>query len=153
MRYYKQKHYKNVLVGFEFFQLGADWQVLLYNNTRFISLKDGKLVVKYGYAWDGASGPVFQTKTLIAASLLHDALYQILRDLKIEDGRYREEADEMLRDYYLELCLKSYPTNSLKHRALKKLAKTRSRYIFWAVRKFGEQANKKANKPRKIYEV
>jgi hypothetical protein len=38
---------------------------------------NGVLIVKKGYAWDGASGAI-DTKTNIRASLLHDALCQMI---------------------------------------------------------------------------
>ena len=44
----------------------------------FIKLtKDGTLTVKKGYAWDGPSGPVPDTKENLRASLVHDALYHM----------------------------------------------------------------------------
>jgi hypothetical protein len=47
----------------------------------FISLnRDGVLSIKAGYAWDGPSGPTFDTKTFMRGSLVHDALYQLMRE-------------------------------------------------------------------------
>ena len=49
--------------------------------TEFILLEtDGTLTVKRGYAWDGPSGPTIDTKTFMRGSLIHDALYQLLRE-------------------------------------------------------------------------
>jgi hypothetical protein len=46
----------------------------------FIRLEpDGRLVIQRGYAWDGASGPTFDDETSMRASLVHDALYQLIR--------------------------------------------------------------------------
>ena len=45
----------------------------------FMLLMDGTLTVKKGYAWDGASGPVIQTKALLKASLAHDVFFQCMR--------------------------------------------------------------------------
>ncbi|CAM4186122.1 DUF1353 domain-containing protein [Vibrio neonatus] len=46
----------------------------------FISLNlDGWLTIRSGYAWDGPSGPVVDTTQNMRASLVHDALYQLLR--------------------------------------------------------------------------
>lgn len=48
--------------------------------TRYISLSaDGELEIKYGYAWDGPSGTTWDTPNSMRASLVHDALYQLLR--------------------------------------------------------------------------
>ena len=41
---------------------------------------DGRLVVCKGYCWDGASGPTIDTKSTMRASLVHDALYQLMRE-------------------------------------------------------------------------
>ena len=38
-----------------------------------------EIVIKKGYAWDGASGPTFDTPASFEASLVHDALYQCMR--------------------------------------------------------------------------
>lgn len=42
--------------------------------------KDGRLTVYKGYAWDGASGPTLDTENSMRGSLVHDALYQLLRE-------------------------------------------------------------------------
>lgn len=48
--------------------------------TEYIDLDtNGNLTIKQGYAWDGASGPTFDTKSSMRASLVHDALYQLIR--------------------------------------------------------------------------
>ena len=48
--------------------------------THFIRLAtNGSLYIKKGYAWDGPSGLTFDTKSSIRGSLVHDALYQLLR--------------------------------------------------------------------------
>jgi hypothetical protein len=143
------KRNKNVLEGFEFFDL-PEWVFVSYRN-KYVTLEKGRLVIRKGYAWDGASGPVFQTKTLVAASLLHDALYQIIREMKLNE-LFRKEADEEFGKYYLRLCSKVYPSNSLKDRARRALAEVRAVYIYQAVRKLGGIAIKKY-KPKKIYEV
>ena len=38
------------------------------------------LIIKRGYAWDGPSGPTFDSKTFMRGSLIHDALYQLIRN-------------------------------------------------------------------------
>jgi len=40
---------------------------------------DGRLVICEGYCWDGASGPTIDTPSTMRASLVHDALYQLIR--------------------------------------------------------------------------
>ena len=71
--------------------------------TQFISLNtDGTLIIKKGYAWDGASGPIPDLKTVMRGSLVHDALYQLMREKKIDHDTYRYVADLTLRDICLE---------------------------------------------------
>jgi hypothetical protein len=66
---------------------GTDWLTLE---------TDGTLTIRSGYAWDGASGPTWDSKSSMRASLVHDALYQLCR-LKLLDLRYRDEADAIFR--------------------------------------------------------
>lgn len=56
----------------------------------------GELIIEGGYAWDGPSGPTFDTKTFMRGSLVHDALYQLIREgiIPLED---RVKADDLLR--------------------------------------------------------
>jgi len=61
----------------------------------------GRLIIKKGYAWDGPSGPTIDTKTFMRGSLVHDALYQLLRE-NILHPSYREIADYELRRICLE---------------------------------------------------
>ena len=42
-------------------------------------LKDGTLSISPGYEWDGASGIAVDTKNFMRGSLVHDALYQLMR--------------------------------------------------------------------------
>jgi hypothetical protein len=60
----------------------------------------GALMVRRGYAWDGASGPALDTPSFMRASLFHDALYQLLREGRLADagGEDRLVADELMRD-------------------------------------------------------
>jgi len=67
--------------------------------TPFIELTVlGKLTVKPSYAWDGPSGPTFDTKNSMRASLFHDALYQLMRENHITRNGNRKLADQVLRD-------------------------------------------------------
>ena len=64
--------------------------------TKYISLyPSGLLVVRPGYAWDGPSGPTYDSKNSIRASLAHDALYQLMR-MKLVDVGWRTDADILL---------------------------------------------------------
>ncbi len=58
----------------------------------------GQIVIRVGYAWDGASGPTIDTQDSIRGSLLHDALYQLMRVGYLNAAYYRQKADALLRD-------------------------------------------------------
>jgi len=70
--------------------------------TKFIELRrNGSLLVRSGYAWDGPSGPTFDRKSNMRGSLAHDALYQLLRqELLVES--WREKADELICSIWIE---------------------------------------------------
>ena len=42
--------------------------------------KEGWLTVKKHYSWDGASGLTFDTKSSMRGALVHDALYELIRE-------------------------------------------------------------------------
>ena len=65
--------------------------------TDFIDLSaSGLLTVKKGYAWDGPSGPARDTKDFMRGSLVHDALYQLMRNSHIGQ-EWRKQADRELK--------------------------------------------------------
>ena len=126
--YRKLRNYK--------YQLIRDYTISIpitparFVNTKFIRLtKAGKLTVKIRYAWDGASGPVRDTKTVMRGSLIHDALYQLMREQHLDRRIHRKPADELLRD----ICLADG------------MALARARLIYRGVRLGGARAAK----PRK----
>jgi hypothetical protein len=87
----------------------------------WISLtQDGALLIRDEYSWDGPSGPAVDTKTFMRASLVHDALYQLVSE-ELLPRKCRKLADKTMR----------------------KLAKEdgmgliRRTYTYWAVRIFG----------------
>jgi hypothetical protein len=66
--------------------------------TEYVRLDpDGTITLRDGYAWDGASGPTRDTPSFMRASLVHDALYQLMRLEQLDRERWRETADEGLR--------------------------------------------------------
>lgn len=87
--------------GYEY-QLIEDYQVQTsikpesWAICSFIKLdSSGYLTIKEGYAWDGPSGPAIDTKNFMRGSLVHDALYQLMRE-KLLDYGWRKEADREL---------------------------------------------------------
>jgi len=89
---------------------------------------DGQLTIKKNYAWDGPSGPTFDTKTFMRGSLVHDALYQLIRvkHLKLDQ---RDYADRLLQKMCKDDGMISF----------------RAWYVYHALKLFG----KHAVKPRK----
>ena len=66
----------------------------------FLNLSlSGKLVVKKGYAWDGPSGPALDSRIFMRGSLVHDALYQLMRrnEAELPAKKWRKKADQELR--------------------------------------------------------
>lgn len=90
--------------------------------TEFIELTtEGKLTTRRGYAWDGPSGPTIDTKNFMRGSLVHDALYQLMRLRKIS-LKYKEIADVKLK----ETCIEDG------------MWKIRAGWVFFGVDKFGK---------------
>lgn len=93
--------------------------------TDFIGLGlNGRLVIKPGYAWDGPSGPTFDTKTFMRGSLVHDALYQLIREGFLDLATHRPLADAVLKRMCLEDGMASF----------------RAWYVHAFVRRFGKPA-------------
>ncbi len=67
--------------------------------TDYIELTTkGNLIIKKGYAWDGPSGPTIDTLNFMRGSLVHDALYQLMREGHLNRYEYRERVDRLLQD-------------------------------------------------------
>jgi len=83
------------------YQLRADYVVSVgipgRATTRWLSLCDGELTIRDGYAWDGPSGPTFDTNNFMRGSLVHDALYQLIRLGEVPPDT-RAKADQLLYD-------------------------------------------------------
>ncbi len=88
--------------GFKY-QLNEEYtlQIMVYPYPYDIDLEyiglttSGELTIKKGYAWDGASGPTIDTANTIRGSLVHDALYELMRRECIPQ-KWREQADIIL---------------------------------------------------------
>ncbi|MBT76736.1 MAG: DUF1353 domain-containing protein [Gammaproteobacteria bacterium] len=92
-------------------------------NTDYINLDvAGKLLVKKSYAWDGPSGLVKDTQKNMRASLVHDALYQLMRNKHLSARTWRKAADIQ----FMELCKQdgvSNRTANLWYRGLRRYGK------------------------------
>ena len=99
--------------------------------TDFINLDTaGNLLVKNGYAWDGPSGPVIDTDENMRASLVHDALYQLMRNKELSTRSHRKAADQLFKD----ICKDDGVSNF------------RASVYYKALRKFGKPAASPQNK-------
>ncbi len=92
MKYKKRRYWKYQLYETVTYDTGI---ILPEIRTEFINLINGILTVRKGYTWDGASGPTFDTKNTFTASLIHDALYQLMRENWI-DRSWRKRSDQIL---------------------------------------------------------
>lgn len=91
------------------YQLREDYRVLVEVLpdapivTPWIELDaQGWLTIRAGYAWDGPSGPAIDTPSFMRASLVHDALYQLMRERLLHNVRHRGPADRALHRICIE---------------------------------------------------
>jgi hypothetical protein len=114
------QHKTNIKVPFNLF---FDWVGIQ---------SDGTLVIEKGYAWDGATG-AWDTPGIMRASLVHDALYQLIR-LKAIPSDQRIEADKLLRDIAIEDGVNKF----------------RAAYVYAAVRVAGKPFANNKERPAKL---
>ena len=127
--FYK-RGYKNQLT--RDFSIQTALRPAQYVALKYITLSmGGLLTIKAGYAWDGASGPTWDTKNSIRGSLVHDALYQLIRLGYIEEA-HKPYADQMLYD----LCVEDG------------MFEFRASYWRWAVLTFGAGDTKPSAEPQ-----
>ena len=99
--------------------------------TQFVEMDLlGNTVIKSGYAWDGASGPTWDSLSSIIGSLVHDVLYQLIR-LGFIEMKYKEYADQTLHDLCTEDGMTSW----------------RADYWRWAVLEFGTSSCRPSAEP------
>jgi hypothetical protein len=80
--------------------------------TDFIELDTwGELTVRNAYAWDGPSGPVIDTPQNMRASLVHDALYQLMRLGELSARSHRKAADKVFRSLCKEDGVSNWTAN------------------------------------------
>lgn len=80
----------------------------------------GVLNIRNGYSWDGPSGPARDTKNFMRASLVHDALYQLIDEGQLHK-KHRKNADKTMR----ALCKEDG------------MGAARRFWTYWGVRIFG----------------
>lgn len=98
MKYIKyKKHCKYKLKQTE----RIDTEIDVDTHNGFISLDRSRLIILEGYAWDGASGPTIDDKTNMRGSLIHDALYQLMRE-GLLDRAWRKYVDRLFHQICIE---------------------------------------------------
>lgn len=80
----------------------------------------GHLHIEANYAWDGPSGPTIDTPDFMRGSLVHDALYQLMREGLLDRG-LRDAADRLLE----ALCREDG------------MPPAKAARVYWFVSKFG----------------
>lgn len=130
------------------YQLAADYAVLTPFHlvspveTEWLRLSEaGWLLIRQGYAWDGPSGPTLDTASAMRGSLIHDALYQLIR-LGNLGVACRAAADQIYEDCLIAdaeaVIQRTYPR--LMQAPMIALAKARAWSHFKALRAFGGTA-------------
>jgi hypothetical protein len=108
----------------EIYKVSIDIKPEITIKTAYIKLDTkGSLTIIKGYAWDGPSGPTIDTLTFMRGSLIHDALYQLMREKHL-DQKYRINADRILR----KICIED------------RMCRLRAYWVYYAVRLFAETA-------------
>lgn len=69
--------------------------------TPYIQLIGTNLRIKKGYRWDGPSGPTLDIPSFMRGSLVHDVLYQLIREQYLP-VRLRKPADRLLYIHCVE---------------------------------------------------
>ena len=71
--------------------------------AEFVQLdRTGVLTIRHGYAWDGPSGPTFDSANFMRGSLVHDALAGLLRDAYLERDKWCTAINRELRRICIE---------------------------------------------------
>lgn len=119
------KHWKYLLT--KYYQICLDDTPTnpLFVQTDFIKLwgseKTKWLKIKNMYAWDGPSGPTIDTENFMRGSLVHDVLYQLIREGHLDKKSWRLYADKLIR----KICLEDG------------MNKFRAWYVYHTLRMFG----------------
>ena len=130
----KYSEYKYKFKVEENFSIELPFNILFFV-LEYASSKDGILSVKRGYAWDGASGPIINTRDTLVASLVHDVLYQAMRLNLIKSSK----ENRMIADKIFFEILKINGVNSIRRKVW-----------YFAVRLFGKKSTIKIQENDKV---
>jgi hypothetical protein len=118
-----KKGYKYQLKQLFMFQTGITGSASGSNYWCGLSA-NGVLTANDGYAWDGVTS-AFDTKASLRASLVHDVLYQLIREGKLPSSMKKDADEEFYR-----ICVQDGVWS------------VRAKYMWLAVRLFGKFALK-----------
>ena len=96
-----------------------------------IVTKTGEMKIFPGYAWNGASGPTWDTLNSMIGSLIHDIGYQLIR-LGLIPPHYKSSFDQLLHNICIEDGM--FPL--------------RAHYWEWAVLTFGAGSTRPSAEPK-----
>ena len=88
----------------------------------FFQINGNHLKVKEGYTWDGASGLAIDTDNFMSPSLIHDILFQCMREDLLNSDRFKHSNIELKMQ-----CRE------------RGMSRFRSWYVYQAVDKFGKK--------------
>ena len=75
-----KRGYKYQVVEDCYFDLPVHFNTLAQDEFDWVTLVDNRIFFRAGYAWDGPSGPTYDTPDTLVPSLVHDGLYQLMRE-------------------------------------------------------------------------
>ena len=134
IRYRSLKGWKYELLEHASTPININPQVMIL--TPYIQIHHSRLFVLERYAWDGPT-VIPDSPDLMRASLFHDALYQLIREGKL-DMSFQKMADKLFKKIYIEeaIRLRGDKITMLDKLSIRMWANT----IYWAVSSFGKGA-------------
>lgn len=138
----KPRRYKYELEENTEIELPEDFAGSFISGQKFFRLgADRILKISRGYQWDGASGPTWDDAMSMRGSLIHDVLYQSMRD-RLLDPSLRQAADKFFYTLILEdgmlMAQRMRGFLAGPRRALwRALVRVRAAYYYRALRLFG----------------
>lgn len=99
LTYRKLRGYKYDV--WERFEIQTDIKTFMFQTPWYELMPSGTLIIPKRYAWDGMTDPGFDTPNTMIASLVHDVLYQAMREGQLDRSK-REAVDQELRRISLD---------------------------------------------------
>ena len=133
LKYRKLHGYKYLLEALK----SVDLNTPVVAQHKYFTIAMNFVVIHKGYAWDGLSGPTFDTDNSMLASLVHDIFYQAMREGLLPPS-FRKTADQEFHRILIE----------------QGMSKFRAWYMYSAVRIFSAGLAKPQKDPRlRVYDL